>query len=379
MKIENLELIHPLLHKFHKVQDVNAIDTLVILVSNLMNKCETHRLIITGTGLIDDLIVTAQSYQQDKMLSESLIWMYSCLLAPSVLLVPSLQEQILDWAAKVYSRYPNETVFEELAWATWGFLNRQDYPQKRVQFIMNLQIDEIFWETALHGQVGTRGIYMSCKLLCYLIHMKNYTSKCFCLTSFRNVLDQVTRRMPFDELTDHKMTEERTLFLNLINQMLSSSLSTDEFFELMLQRIDILVRVIEFSTHSSELRLALQVISQIISQMHDNPELELMLMASKHIFRAVLCKLDESNGQTPQVTLEALKCVECLLEAGSRFHSRPGARFDVEYEDGQSPDGDNPVKLIFTHHGEIDYLEKLQNSDHKDVADQAIYIVEQYF
>lgn len=376
---DSLEQIHPLLHKFHKVQDVNSIDTFVILVSNLMNKSENHRMTISGTGLIDDLIVTAQSYQQDRMLSESLIWMYSCLLSPTVHLNPSLQEQILEWSAEVYYRHPNETVFEELLWSTCGFLKREDASQKRVQLIMNLKIDEAFWETALHGQIGMKSITMSCRLLCTLIHMKNYTSQHFSLTSFSKILDQVNRRMPFDELTDHKMADERTTFLYLINQMLSSPLSSDAYFLWILQRMDILVKITELSTHSPELRLALQIITQIISQLHDNHELELVLMVQKHIFRAVLCKLDESNDHGPQVTLEALKCMESLLEAGARFHSRAGTHLDVEYQDGQSPDADNPVKNIFVTYAEIDYLEKLQNSNHKDVANQAIYIVEQYF
>lgn len=379
MDKNRLEDIKHLLSRFHKVQDCNAIDTMIILVTNVLNKTEKHRLIITEIGLIDEVILTAQCYQQNQMLSETLIWMYSSLMSGTVHLNPGLQEQIIGWAAQVYNRFPNETTFTELAWCIAPFLKKSDNSDKRVQLVMNLNIDEPLWQTVLNGQIGLPSQTSSCQLLSYLLSCKAYRSKYFCLKSTRDLLEQISRRMPFDELTDAKLSQERVSLLYLLTHMLSSELSEPRYFHEVLRRLEMLVKILELSSSQPELGQTLKILTQVLSALHEDSEVEVMLLANKHLFRAVLCKLEEAGGQTHDVSLSALDCIEALLEVGSRFTSCKNLQLDVEYSDGQPPESDNPVKNILMGYAELDYLEQLQYSVNRDVAAKAKFVIDSYF
>src|SRR3990167_20602 len=371
MQSEHLSVLKTLLDEFKKALDANSVDTMLILITNLMNQQERYRLKLTEKELIDLSIITAQNFQRDRRLADTLMWMYSCLLSKEVFLSVGTQEQVVFWAHELHHKTKTESSALEFGWVIYNFIQRGDFSKQRYNLIFSLNVDGEFWQTVLHGQIGLSSFLISTKLLCCFLRHDGYKSSYISVNNMNRLIEQFSQRAPFNELVEEAHALERTCLMGLIKQWLSSSHALDAHFHIVVQRLAGFVKIIECTQTFTELQAAFELISMMINGYHEENELQLQLTRNMVLFRALLARFDQTNSQPPTATIIAgLTCLENLLNLGGMMGYQANGTIDMEYYGGEQmrDQRDNPFKEECLKVAEFDYLENLQHSKVPEVA-----------
>ena len=361
--------------------DANSVDTMILLLTNVMNQEIIYMQILKEIGLIDLSIAIGQKLEQDKRLAERLLWLYSCLLHNDMPLSWSQQKQILLWAQKLHQQTKSRASTLEFGRATFNFIQREGLRNERHEFVYSLEVDLEFWDILLQGKIGCSSFLVSAKLMCEFLRHDGYKPSCLSVTNMDILLKQLTERTVFGDLVDPALPVERSCLMEIIQEWLSSSHAQDAHFHLVVHRLADFVMIVECTQDNTELQTTFGLISQMIRRYHKDKELQSQLARNSVLCRAVLASFDETNFQLPRATLIAgLTCLEDLLILGELMGRQLNGTIDMEYDAKiqMRDQRDNPFKEECLRAAELDYLQHLLSSKVRDVATLAQNIVNEY-
>jgi hypothetical protein len=351
---------------------------MIIFVTNLMNMSEKHRLQLASIGIIDELIIVAQGYLNDLDLCESLIWFYSCLLNRRFSINAELQADILYKAAQLHKRHQTNNTALEMVWCTVHFLEGKDHQKDRINTLVGLTLDEECWEIVLNSGHHERSLRPAARVVAVLLASNYYITKRFSIQTLNKLINQLQKFFPFEDATISGLAEHRATMLYLIQQMLSCWRSDEACFNVVVYQLPLLSKIIETTQNELEMKYALSVLNVVVNMKPS--ELKLGLSAHPELFRSLLTRLDSDQSLKREQTLELLETIACVLDMGVPGESttESSETWDSEY-DSQQHQQTNWVVQAFTKYSEIDFLEKLQSSDDRVLADKAIELVNSYF